>query len=126
MRVVVLILLSAALVAAQSPAAPPLSENRKIEAIIRIVDELKDATFIRNGSEHDCHAAAKHMRDKWNAQRSKIRTAEDFIELAASRSSISGKPYLIRFKDGREIESGTFLREELRKLEPATTSSASR
>jgi hypothetical protein len=57
------------------------------------------------------------MRDKWNAQKSKVKTAEDFIEYCASRSSVSGKPYLIRFKDGREIESGAFLREELKKLQ---------
>jgi hypothetical protein len=29
---------------------------------------------------------------------------------------MSGKPYTIRFKDGKEVESGTFLREQLKKL----------
>jgi hypothetical protein len=32
-------------------------------------------------------------------------------------SGTSGKPYLIRFKDGKEIKSREFLLEELRKLE---------
>src|SRR5437762_9060575 len=101
------------LVSAQSSSTQPRTEVQKIEALIHIVDDLKDATFIRNGSEYDCHAAAKHMRDKWNAQKSKIKTAEDFIEKAESRSSMSGKAYLIRFKDGREGESGACLRAEL-------------
>jgi hypothetical protein len=95
----------------------PLSEDQKIERLIRTVDELKDATFIRNGSEYDCHAAAKHMRDKWDYGKKQIHTAGEFIDKAASKSSASGKPYLIRFKDGREIESGAFLRDELKKLE---------
>jgi len=30
----------------------------------------------------------------------------------------SGKPYLIRFKDGREIKSQEFLLAELKKIEP--------
>src|SRR4051794_25371607 len=74
----------------------PLTEDQKIESLIRTVDELKDATFIRNGTEYNCHAAAKHMRDKWEYGRKHIKTASDFIELAASKSSTSGKPYHIR------------------------------
>ena len=85
--------------------------------LIRTVDELKDATFIRNGTDYDCHAAAKHMRDKWEYGRKHIKTAGDFIEKVASKSSVSSKPYLIRFKDGHEVESGNFLRDELKKLE---------
>ena len=57
------------------------------------------------------------MRDKWQHGRDQIKTALDFIDKAASRSSVSGKPYLIRFKDGREIESATFLRDQLKKVE---------
>jgi hypothetical protein len=68
------------------PTTKPLTEDQKIAMLIKTVERLKDATFIRNGTEHDCHAAAKHMRDKWDHR----------------------KEYLIRFKDGREVESGAF------------------
>ena len=110
---------------AQAPAtqpAQPMSEDQKIEALIKTVEQLKDATFIRNGKEHDCHAAAKHMRDKWEHGKDQIKTAKDFIEKAASNSLKSGKPYIIKFKDGREVESGAFLNEELKKLESANAS----
>jgi hypothetical protein len=90
--------------------------------LINIVDNLKDATFIRNGTEHDCHAAAKHMRDKWNYGKKQIHTALEFIDKAASKSSVSGKPYTIRFKDGREVESGVFLMDELKKIESGDSS----
>ena len=56
-------------------------------------------------------------RGKWGANESKIKTAKDFIEKAASASSTTGKAYLIRFKDGKEVKSGDFLRAQLEKLE---------
>ena len=92
-------------------------EKQKIERLISDVESLKDAVFIRNGTEVDAKKAAEHMRTKWKAAGSKIKTARDFIRLAASKSSISGKPYLIRFKDGHELESEKFLTERLDKLE---------
>ena len=46
-----------------------------------------------------------------------IRTAWEFIDKIASASGTSGKPYLIRFQDGREINSRDFLIAELNKLE---------
>ena len=104
------------LVAATAHAAG-LSEKQKIEALIKSVDELKGAKFIRNGSAHDGKAAAQHMRRKWKAGEKQIKTARDFIRLAASASSKSGKPYVIRFKDGREVESGTFLTQKLDEME---------
>jgi hypothetical protein len=121
--VAVFVFLQASATRADQPTTKPLGEDEKIERLIKVVDEMKDATFIRNGTEHDCHAAAKHMRDKWEHGRSEIKTANDFIDKAASKSSISGKPYMIRFKDGREIESGAFLRDELKKIESGESSS---
>jgi hypothetical protein len=95
----------------------PLGEDEKIKALIETVRTLKDATFIRNGDEYDCKAAAQHMERKWKAGRKEIKTARDFIELAASKSSRSGEPYRIRFKDGKEQNSGAFLTAELDRLE---------
>jgi hypothetical protein len=97
------------------------TETQKIETLISTVNDLKDATFIRNGKEYDCKAAADHMRTKWSYAGDKIHTAQEFIEQIASKSSQSGKPYLIRFGDGREVKSSEFLTEALDRLEhPAT------
>jgi hypothetical protein len=104
----------------------PRSEKEKIEALIGIVHDLKDAKFIRNGSEYDGPAAADHMRTKWSAGSGSIKTAKDFIKLAATGSSVSGKPYLIRFKTGKEQSSADFLLAQLDRLEgraPATAPS---
>ena len=93
------------------------TEQEKIEALIKTVEGLTDAKFVRNGSEYDGHAAAEHMRRKWKQAAERVKTARDFIRLAASKSDTSGKPYLIRFKDGREVESGTWLSERLNEIE---------
>lgn len=113
------------------PAAQPtsrparkLTQKQKIETLIAHIENLADATFIRNETEHNCREAAKHMRDKWQWKRKEIRTARDFIQVAATKSSVSGRPYLIRFKDGREVKCGEYLLQQLKQLEspPAPSS----
>ena len=61
---------------------------------------LEGAVFIRNGEEHAAKDAVTHLRLKWEKQEKKIRSAEDFITFCASKSSLSGKRYQIRFKNG--------------------------
>ncbi len=93
----------------------PMSETEKIEALIKHVEGLSDAKFVRNGREYDAKTAARFLRGKWDAKKDEIKTAQDFIDKAASVSSTSGKPYLIR-KDGRDIKAGEYLTEQLKKL----------
>lgn len=94
-----------------------LSEKQKIEALIKNIEELKETKFIRNGSEYDAASAGKFLRSKWRSQEAELKTAQDFIEKAASVSSTSGKAYVIRFKDGKEVPCGEYLKGELKKLE---------
>jgi tRNA C32,U32 (ribose-2'-O)-methylase TrmJ len=95
----------------------PLTEKGKIEALIKHLENLKDATFIRNDSNYEAKTAARFLRGKWQAQEKEIKTAMDFIEKVASVSSTSGKPYVIRFKNAREVKCGKYLIDELKKLE---------
>lgn len=95
----------------------PAAETRKIESLIKHVEDLKDAKFIRNGKEYDAKAAAKFLRGKWETDGAAIRTAKDFVEKTASVSSTTGRPYLIRLKGGEEVNSGDYLLAELKKLE---------
>ena len=98
-------------------AEKPLTEKEKIQALIKVLENLKGATFIRNDSDYDAKAAARFLRGKWQAQEKEIKTAMDFIDKVASVSSTSGKPYVIRFKGAREVTCGEYLKEELKKLE---------
>jgi hypothetical protein len=108
---VVLAALALAAAGGQEPA-----ERQKIEALIKHIEGLKEAKFVRNDTEHDAKTAATFLRRKWQND-SSVKTAADFVERVASVSSTSGKPYLIRFKDGKETKSGDYLRAELKKLD---------
>lgn len=89
-------------------------EKKKIEFLISSVENLKGAKFIRNGTEHDGKEAAEHLRMKLQNDAGKVNTADDFIRLCASKSYISGKPYLIRSSDGKTIKSEQYFREKLK------------
>jgi len=115
--VVVLLLLFAAGPGFSGAQSAPAAEKQKIEALIKRVGELKDAKFVRNGSTYEPTTAVRFLRGKWEANDAKVKTAQDFIDNVASFSGTSGKPYLIRFKDGRELKSSDFLLMELKKLE---------
>lgn len=67
--------------------------------------------FIRNGSEHEPKEAREHMERKLNAADGRIQTIPDFIEHIGSKSSMSGKPYLVKFADGKTVEAGVWLKE---------------
>ena len=94
----------------------PPAEKTKIETLISHVEALGDAKFVRNGKEYDAPSAAKFIRKKWQANEKEIQSASDFIAKAASVSATSGQPYLIRFKDGRELKCGDYLTARLKKL----------
>jgi hypothetical protein len=106
-------LLAAVLLAAVSAQAAPIEEERRIEYLIASIESLAGAQFVRNGTAYDAHAAADHLRMKRDKAGARVMTAADFIRDCASTSSVSGKPYLIRYADGREVTAQSFLRARL-------------
>jgi hypothetical protein len=44
----------------------------------------------------------------------KVKAADDFIKLCASKSFITGKPYMIRLSDGKTIKSEKYFQEKLK------------
>ena len=71
--------------------------------------------FNRNGSWHDMAEARGHVTLKYEylRDRDRVSTAEDFIDGAASRSSLSGKDYLVQCGSSAPVPAGAWLREEL-------------
>jgi hypothetical protein len=71
--------------------------------------------FYRNGTWSSAKDAEAHLERKYQYQvnHSQIGSAEDFIEKAASASSMSGQPYLVRCAPGQAVPSGAWLRAEL-------------
>jgi len=96
-------------------------EEKRIEHLLQTVESLKGAAFIRNGTEYDATEAGKHLRLKLKMAGNRVKTAEDFIEICASRSSLSGGAYKIRLPDGTTTESAPFFRAKLREFDDATS-----
>ncbi|HLC13566.1 MAG TPA: DUF5329 family protein [Chthoniobacterales bacterium] len=76
--------------------------------------ETTDATFIRNGQAHTPQEAVAHVRAKYEHFKAQIKTPEDFIRLAATKSLLTGQPYLVRTRDGKEMPLNTWLTDALR------------
>jgi hypothetical protein len=94
-------------------------EDARIDALLAHVASLDGATFIRNGGEHDAKKAAAHLRMKLDKAGERVKTAEQFIDGIATKSSLSGKPYRIRLRDGTEKESGPYLHRQLEAIDKA-------
>lgn len=86
----------------------------EIEFLLERVGE-SDYVFIRNGAEHTGTEASTHMRRKYEhfAGKGDIVTVEDFIDLAGTKSLMSGRPYTVRLPDGSVIPTADWLRAEL-------------
>ena len=70
------------------------AENEEIDYLLTHLAE-SGCTFIRNGDEHEAKEARDHLEMKYNHARKRIKTAEDFINKIASKSSLSRKPYVV-------------------------------
>lgn len=69
----------------------------EINHLLGLIEE-SGCEFYRNGTWYDAQQAQAHLRGKFDllAASDQIKTAKDFIEKAASNSSMSGRPYQIR------------------------------
>jgi hypothetical protein len=94
-----------------------LSEEDKITALIASIQNAPAGTqFVRNGTAYGVADAVSHLNLKYSRAKSRVKTAEDFIQYVASGSSMSGEAYLIRYPDGTTVTAKEFFTEKLRKL----------
>lgn len=95
-----------------------LTEQQKIEKLLAAISASK-AVFIRNGIEYGADSAVSHMRLKLSRSGGMIRTADQFIEHIATKSSMTGIAYYIKFEDGTKVKSAEWLRARLKEIEGA-------
>lgn len=87
------------------------SENEEIEYLLSYT-AASNCIFIRNGKEHPATEAREHLEMKYNHVKRHIKTAEDFIDKIASKSSLSRKEYAIRC-DGVQQQARLWLTQVL-------------
>lgn len=112
-----LLLLLALVTAAPAGAAPPPAAAREIEGLIAALG-ASGCDFQRNGSWYPAKKAEQHLRRKYDylRERDKVATAEQFIALAGTRSSMSGRAYSVRCPGKPVVESAAWLQGRLRAL----------
>lgn len=73
-----------------------------------LIDSVSQSgcNFVRNGKEHTASEAADHLQMKARKGKRYYDTTEEFIERIASKSSWSGKPYLIQCADTPAVTAG--------------------
>lgn len=99
-------------------AATPSPRTRvELDSLVAAL-RTSGCAFERNGTWHDAVSAADHLQKKreYLQGKGRINTAEDFIRLGASESSMSGKAYQVRCPDKPVVPSKVWLERKLAAL----------
>jgi Family of unknown function (DUF5329) len=98
--------------AAASPTSPPV--RAEIEALLARL-EASGCQFHRNGSWHSPSEARSHLLRKleYIEDKGTVQSTEQFIEIAAAKSSWSGNPYRVKCGAEAAVESQQWLSRQL-------------
>ena len=91
-----------------------VSSSTQLE-IEHLLNFIRNSSCIidRNGNTYAAVKAISHIEKKYAYFEDEIETTEDFIELSASKSTMSGKYYMVRCGDGEQIRTRDWLLQEL-------------
>jgi len=107
-------LLAGLLLSLPAFSAPPPAAAREIDQLIAALGS-SGCEFQRNGTWYPSAKAQEHLRRKYDylLKRGRVESTESFIDLAASKSSMSGKPYLVKCGNGAPTESKVWFSKKL-------------
>lgn len=113
------LLVTLLLVGTSAQAAMDAKAQQEISQLLDFV-EHSGCQFIRNGSEYPAAEARAHLQKKLDYLENKdmVSSAEDFIERAATKSSMSGQRYKVDCPAGKQ-DSSSRLGDELKRLRQA-------
>jgi len=111
-KTMVLALALAASGGAQAAPAPTVAQE--VNHLLGYIAK-SGCDFYRNGSWADATLAEAHVRTKFDylARHEEIASVTDFIEKAASKSSITGLPYQVKCPGTSPVLTRAWLSEEL-------------
>lgn len=85
----------------------------EIENLLSFIKST-DCLYERNGSIYSGEEAVVHIKRKQQYYHDEINSTESFIRLTATKSTLSGKHYLINCPGENSVKSEVWLLEELR------------
>lgn len=96
-------------------AAEPTAAAR--QEVAHLIGYLRESgcEFNRNGTWYGAEEAVAHLNRKYEYLLDKglVISAEDFVDRAASESSMSGQPYLVKCGTASPVQSGSWFKAEL-------------
>lgn len=112
------VVLAVALGLAIAPIARAQVPDVVLQEVNHLLRYIRDSgcDFKRNGSwKYDSKAAEAHVRGKYEflVRMDRIGTTQDFIDGAATKSSLSGEPYEIRCGGNLPMVTSLWLNDEL-------------
>lgn len=110
-----LVMLMALVVFGSVAAAEPDARTRDEIAYLFSTLRSSDCQFFRNGDWYAAQRATQHLNTKYEylLRKGLVSTTETFIDRAATRSSFSGKPYLVKCANADAVESHRWFSDEL-------------
>jgi hypothetical protein len=94
------------------------AQDQLIQEINHLLSFVENSScdYIRNSKHYTPKQAVAHIQKKYDYYRDDIKTTEQFIEYAASKSMLSGKRYMIRCGNNPHQSSQQWLMDELKRL----------
>ena len=95
--------------------------------ISHLLDFVKNTQcqYERNGTSHTGVEAVKHIQNKYDYFKDEIDNTEKFIELSATKSTLSGKYYMIQCDGSPKLKSQQWLLQELKNFREESNSKIS-
>lgn len=105
---------------AQTSSNATTTTEQEIQSLFKALQQ-SGCEFSRNGQWYNASQATEHLQRKYSYLQKKalVSTAEDFIARAASQSSVSSKPYLVRCPGQPELRSQQWFEAALAKTRAA-------
>lgn len=92
----------------------PPEQRHEVDHLIKFVKSTS-CQINRNGHYHDGEKALAHIQQKYDYFRKKIGTTEQFIEYSATKSTMSGRSYIVKCGNQTPQETKDWLLDELKK-----------
>jgi hypothetical protein len=120
MRRLLAVLLSGVAISAAAAASLSPALRAEIDALMSAL-ETSGCEFSRNGNWYSGAEAKLHLlrKLKYLEDKGMVQSTEQFIERAASTSSMTGQPYLVRCRSGAAVQSGAWLSSVLQSIRSA-------
>ncbi|MEQ1545522.1 DUF5329 family protein [Methyloglobulus sp.] len=104
-----------ALFSLTSAATPTPATALEVNHLLKFI-ATTDCQYERNSDKHTGKEAAEHIKKKYDYFKDKIVSAEDFIELGATKSAVTGSKYRVHCPGVAVQDSDQWLLAELKKV----------